>query len=188
MSAQRSMLIKDPVVSYKTICTLFLFSFIFFLLFMIDTPANGDTYSYARSISTFEGPIIHIGYYTIGYIFHSLLKQFGSTPLLTLGYMSCFFGSISVICMYLFTFMLTENRLQSFLAALILMFSGTFWFFSVHGEVYVPQLAFVLLSVLFIMKKRALLSSLSILVAISITPTSCLAIPPLIYLVYLRQL
>ena len=188
MSAQRSMPINDPVVSYKTICALFLFSFIFFLLSMIDTPANGDTYSYARSISTFEGPIIHMGYYTIGYIFHFLLKQFGITPLKTIGYMSCFFGSISVICMYLFTFMLTENRFQSFLATLILMFSGTFWFFSVHGEVYVPQLAFVLLSVVFIMKKRAFLSSLSILFAITITPTSCLAIPSLIYLVYLRKL
>lgn len=185
--AQRSTLIKDPVFTYKTVCALFLFSFIFFLLFMIDTPANGDTYAYARSISTFEGPIIHIGYYIIGYIFHSLLKQFGSTPLQTLGYMSCFFGSISVICMYLFTFMLTKNRLQSFLAALILMFSGTLWFFSIHGEVYVPQLAFVLLSVVFILKMSPLLSSLSILVAISITPTSCLAIPPIIYLMYVKQ-
>ena len=187
MFADRITPVKDFAVTYWTVCALFFLSLIFFLLFMIDTPVNGDTYAYARSISTFEGPIIHIGYYSIGYIFHSLLKQFGSTPLQTLGYMSCFFGSISVICMYLFTFMLTENRLQSFLAALILMFSGTLWFFSIHGEVYVPQLAFVLISVLFIMKKRALLSSLSILVAISITPTSCLAIPPIIYLMYVKQ-
>ena len=187
MFADRITPVKDFAVAYWTVCALFFLSLIFFLLFMIDTPVNGDTYVYAYSISTLEGPVIHIGYYLLGSIFHFFLKSFGGTPLQTLGYISVFFGSVSVVCMYLVTLMLTKNRLQSFIAALILMFSGTHWFFSIHGEVYVPQLAFVLLAALFIMKKRALLSSLSILVAISITPTSCLAIPPIIYLMYVKQ-
>jgi len=187
MFADRITPVKDFAVTYWTVCALFFLSLIFFLLFMIDTPVNGDTYVYAYSISTLAGPVIHIGYYLLGSIFHFFLKSFGATRLQTLGYISGFFGSVSVVCMYILTLMLTKNRFQSFLAALILMFSGTFWFFSIHGEVYLPQLAFVLLSVVFILKMSPLLSSLSILVAISITPTSCLAIPPIIYLMYVKQ-
>jgi hypothetical protein len=188
MKYHRNNILTESIAKDRMVYALFFFSFIFFILFMVDTPTNGDTYVYAHSISTFEGPIIHIGYYILGFICHFILKLFGSTPLQTLGILSVFCGSVSVASMYIFTFILTENRLQGLLAALILMFSGTFWFFSIHGEVYVPQLCFVLLSVLFIMKKRALLSSLSILVAISITPTSCLAFPPLFYLMYVNRL
>jgi hypothetical protein len=143
---------------------------------------------YANSISTFEGPSFHFGYYIIGFIFHTFLQKLGIIPLQTLGLMSIFFGSISVACIYLFTFELTKNRFQSILAAYLLLFSGTFWFFSEHGEVYVPQLGFVLLSLLCIIKKRPLISSLFFIIAVSITPTSCLALLPLIYLIYLKQL
>jgi len=88
--------------------------------------------------------------------------------------------------MYLFTFELSQRRLQSYLAAFTLLFSGTFWLFSEHGEVYVPQLCFILLSAVLIMHKKPLISSLFFLFAVSITPTSCLALPPLIYLFYFK--
>jgi hypothetical protein len=166
---------------------LFSFSLAFLLLFVIKTPTNGDTYVYARSISTFEGPSIHFGYFIIGTIIHAFLQRLGSTPLQTLGYISVFFGSISVACMYLFTFELSENHYQSYLAAFLLLFSGAFWYFSEHGEVYVPQLSFILLSILFILRKKTFISSLLFLIAVSITPTSCLALPPMIYLMYLKQ-
>ena len=179
--------VKDNQKKHRETVILFSLSLLFLLLFLFKTPTNGDTYVYARSITTFEGPLIHRGYYIIGYIFHAFLQKFGSTPLQTLGYISVFFGSLSVACMYLFSFELTGNRLQSCLSAFILLFSGTFWFFSSHGEVYVPQLAFVLLAVLFVINKKPFFSGLSILVGISITPTSCLAIPALIYLINLKQ-
>ncbi|MFO7984999.1 MAG: hypothetical protein R6U38_03980, partial [Desulfatiglandaceae bacterium] len=145
-----------------------------------------DTYLYARAIETFEGPIIHFGYYVMGGLCHLLFKPMGVTPLQTLGYISQFFGAVSVAGMYGFTFLLTENRLQSVLSAVILMFSAAFWLFSIHGEVYVPQLAFVLLSLIFMLKIRPLLSSLSILAAVSITPTSLLALLPLGYIAYMK--
>ena len=154
---------------------------------MISRPFNGDTYIYANSISNFEGDIIHLGYYLIGSVFHFFLNLIGSTPLLTMAYMSIFFGSLSVVCMFLFTLKLTGNRLQSFIAAMILMFSAFFWYYSISGEVYVPQLAVVLLTVLLIMHNRYLISGLLFLIAISITPTSCLALPPILYLMYIKN-
>ena len=172
---------------YGTAFLLFLFSFLFFHVSRIPVPLNVDTYLYARAIETFEGPVVHLGYYLIGALCHSLLKPIDVTPLQTLGYISQFFGGISVAGMYVFTFLLTEKRLHSLLSAIVLMFSGAFWLFSIHGEVYVPQLAFVLLSLIFLLKMRPLLSSISILVATSITPTSLLALIPLCYVMHMRK-
>lgn len=173
---------------YGTACLLFLLSFLFFVLFRIPVPLNVDTYLYAHSIETFEGPIIHFGYYLIGAFCLFSFKPIGVTPLQTLGYISQFFGAISVAGMYLFSLLISQNKLQGLLSAAILMFSGFFWLFSIHGEVYVPQLAFVLLSLICLLKMLPLLSSLFILVAISITPTSLLALIPAGYVMSMRRL
>jgi len=176
---------KEP---YGVAGILFLCSFLFFYLSRIPTPLNVDTYIYAHSIESFEGPIIHLGYYGIGALCYAFLKLFGVSTLQTLGYMSQLCGGVCVGGMYVFTFLLTRNRLHSLLSAVILMFSGTVWFYSIHGEVYVPQLAFVLLSMICLLKRLPLLSSLWILIAISITPTSLLALVPAGYLMYMRRL
>ncbi|MBW1779890.1 MAG: hypothetical protein JRL30_04040 [Deltaproteobacteria bacterium] len=167
---------------------LFLFSFLFFHVLRIPVPLNVDTYLYARAIGSFDGPVIHFGYYIIGSLCHFLLGPMGVTPLQSLGYMSQFFGGVSVAGIYMFTFLLTKDRVHSFLTACILMFSGAFWLFSIHGEVYVPQLAFVLLSLICLLKIRPLLSSIFILIAVSITPTSLLALVPLCYVMYMTRL
>ncbi|MBI4845908.1 MAG: DUF2723 domain-containing protein [Candidatus Omnitrophica bacterium] len=166
---------------------LFLFSFLILLFFMIYPPANGDSYSYARSIVCLEGTPIHAGYYVIGAAVHYFLKFFGVTPLMTLGLLSVFFGSICVVFMYIFIFRLTADRMQSVLASLILMFSGAFFFYSVHGEVYIPQLAFVLLSAISIEGRKLWPATLFIAIAISIATTSILAIPALLYLMHTRE-
>jgi hypothetical protein len=176
---------RDPKV--LDVSALFLISSIFLACFMINTPVNGDTYLYANSLSTFEGPLIHLGYYALGYCLHSGLRLFGVTPLMTLGYLSVFFGSISAVSLYLFTAHLTKDRVQSLMASLVLLFSGTFWFFSEHGEVYVPQFGLVLLSLLLVFAKKPLLSSILFLIAVSITPTSCLAFPALAYFMWLER-
>ena len=110
------------------------------MIFHIKIPVNGDTYAYADSITSFAGPLIHYGYFVIGAFFYAVLQNFGMNALQTVTFMSIFFGSVCVASMYLFSIGLTKDRFQSLLAALILMFSGTFWFFAEHGEVYVPQL------------------------------------------------
>jgi len=174
--------------NYRTALLLFLFSFVLFYAFRIPVPINVDTALYARSIKTFEGPVVHLGYYGIGSLFQSFLGVFGLTPLQTLGVMSQFFGGIAVSGLYVFSLQITEDHLQSLLAALILMFSGAFWLYSIHGEVYVPQLAFVLLSLISIQKQRPLISSLCLLTAVSITPTSLLALVPIGYLMHMHRL
>jgi hypothetical protein len=172
---------------YVPACLLFLFSSLFFYALQIPLPLNVDTFLYARAIETFEGPLVHYGYYLIGALGQYMLRPVGATPLETLGYMSQFFGGISVAGMYVFTLLLTNNRQHALLGALILMFSGTVWLNSIHGEVYVPQLAFVLLSFICLLEVRPLLSGFSILVAITITPTSLLALIPAGYLMVMQH-
>ena len=103
---------------YGTAALLFFLSFLFFSLFRIATPLNVDTYLYARAIETFEGTGIHFGYYLLGAVVHDVLEPVGLTPLQTLGGMSQFFGGISVAGMYVFTFLLTNNRPHAFLREL----------------------------------------------------------------------
>jgi hypothetical protein len=187
MNANNPKNASNPREPYVVAGVLFLFSFLFFYLSRIPTPLNVDTYIYAHAIGSFEGPIIHLGYYGIGALCYSFLKFFGVSPLQTLGYISQFCGGVCVGGMYIFTFLLTKSRLHSLLSAVILMFSGAVWFYSIHGEVYVPQLAFVLLSMICLLKGLPLLSSLFILIAISITPTSLLALIPAGYFMHMRR-
>lgn len=172
---------------YRDSLLLCALSIIFFCIFSIDTPVNGDTYAYSRCVTSFRGPVIHLGYFAIGHAFYTMLKGVGCTPIQALGYMSAFFGGISVAIMYLFVRKLTGDRFLGFLAALILMFSGAFWLFSEHGEVYVPQLCFVLLSALLIIRRMFFMASLCFLIAVSITPTSCLALPFLLYVLWMYE-
>ena len=160
---------------------LFLISIAVFSVFRITTPANGDTYAYADSMTSFAGPAIHYGYFLIGHLIKSLLSRTGISSLQVVTWMSIVSGSLCVTCMYFFSFRLTGDRLQSALAAAILMFSGTFWFFAEHGEVYVPQLCLILLSATFITMGRPLISCLFALTAVSVTPTSCLAFVPILF-------
>ena len=174
-------------LQYRDTLILFTISLSILLLFVIRIPTNGDTYTYSHSILTFDGGLPHFGYYILGFTFHFLLKIFGISPLETLNYMSAFFASVAVVIMYLLTFELTENRFQSYLAAAILFFSGAFWYFSEHGEVYIPQLACTLFSLLFALYKRPLSASFFFILAVTITPTSCLVAPALIYISHVRQ-
>ncbi|OQX66193.1 MAG: hypothetical protein B5M55_00730 [Desulfococcus sp. 4484_242] len=176
-----------PKERCATALLLFLFSFLFFCAFRIPVPCNVDTFLYARAIKTLEGPVVHFGYYVIGSFCQALLGRFGYTPPETLGLLSQFLGGVSVSSLYVFSFLTTKDHLQGLVAALLLMFSGTFWLFSIHGEVYVPQLAFVLLSLAFIQKQMPFISSLCLLIAISITPTSLLALAPIGYLMYTNR-
>ncbi|MFH2138180.1 MAG: hypothetical protein ABII88_06680 [Candidatus Omnitrophota bacterium] len=159
--------------------SLFLGVIVVLPFFMIYPPANGDPYTYARSLSSFDAPVIHFGYYVIGAILHFLMGIFGAGPLLTLGYFSVWASAICVVCMYLLTLDFTGDRWQSLIAALILLFSGTFMVFSLHGEVYVPQLAFVMLAAILIIRGRYLAAGFLEVIACSITPTSLLALFPL---------
>lgn len=166
---------------------LFLAVLIFFTYFVVDMPLNGDTYRYAIAIQTFEGPVVHLGYFLLGSIWYKVLSLFGINPVMALNLMSAFFGALSVTLIYLVTKELVKNEFQSIISALILCVSGSFLLYSIHGEVYVPQLSFILLAILFMLKQHPAYSVLSILTAISITPTSILAIPGLLYILYMRK-
>jgi hypothetical protein len=143
--------LKILQTEYHVPIVLFFLSLIFLQLFIIRSPYNGDTYLYAYSIKTFEGPLLHIGYYLLGSSFYSLLKFFEISPIMSLNLISTFFGSLAISLQYSIINNLTDNKLLGISSAIILLFSGTFWFYAEHGEVYVPQLCFVLLAILFIL-------------------------------------
>jgi len=163
---------------------LFLFGIVIFSLSIISTPTNGDTYAYAYSIQHLEGSRIHPGYYYLGHLIYLVTGFLSFSPLLTLSIFSIFSGALAVSLIYLLVFKSSQNVLLSLLSSLILLFSGGFWFYSIYGEVYIPQLSFVLLSILFTYNQRYLLGSLLLLVAISITPTSVLILPALFFIIY----
>ncbi len=167
--------------------SIYFISMTFLMIFQVKIPTNGDTYVYADSIRNFTGPVIHFGYYILGSIFFNLISFLNVSPVSSLGYLSAICGSFTVLFIYQISIILTNNnKLVSICASTILLFSGAFWFYSIHGEVYIPQLATISLSILLLLKKRPLLASLSFLIAVSITPTSVLAFPGLIYLLYYK--
>lgn len=180
--------LRSPMFSLAGVATLlFSFAFFFFLHYSLDYPMNGDTYVYARSLQTFEGPLIHGGYYLLGRITMLLLSATGCSSLHGLAMMSAFFGGISTAGMYLFTYLWTGKQLLSVLSALILLFSGPLMRYSIHGEVYVPQLGLILLAMLAASRKKPFLASLLVIVAMSVTPTSVLCIPAILYILFITD-
>ena len=163
---------------------LFLFGIVIFSLSIISTPTNGDTYAYAYSIQHLEGSRIHPGYYYLGHLIYLVTGLLSLTPLLTLSIFSIISGALAVSLVFLLIYNLSQNSLVSVITSLVLLFSGGFWFNSIYGEVYVPQLLFVLLSLLFTCYQKPLIGSLFLLVAISITPTSVLVLPALLFILY----
>ncbi|MCP4650150.1 MAG: glycosyltransferase family 39 protein [PVC group bacterium] len=179
MKNKISKFLKKNWEKHKIETLLFLGVLVVLPFFMIHPPANGDTYTYARSLSSFDATVVHFGYYVIGAIMHFFMRMGGASSLLTLGYLSVLASAICVVCMYMLTLNFTNNRLQSLIAAFILLFSGTFMLFSLHGEVYIPQLAVIMLAAILILKGHFLAAGLFEVVACSITPTSLLALFPL---------
>ena len=168
--------------------TFFLASFVFFLFFLIKTPMNGDTYTYAYSIQNLSGANkVHYGYIFIGHLLFSFSKIFSLSPLVTIGLLSVISGTLSIILFYLVVFKISKNYVLSFLSAIILLFSGGFWIYSIHGEVYIPQLACILFTIFFVLEKRAFLASLFFIISVSITPSSVLSMPVILLLVYLNK-
>jgi hypothetical protein len=141
-------------------------------------PLHGDAYYYTRSIETFEGGIVHGGYYLLGYLCHLLPGKLGATPLQTLAAVSLLSAGIAVAAMRLFVFEITGSRLQAMAAALILLGAGAFWLDAVRGVPYAPQLALILLSLVAAARARPLTAGLLLLAAITITPTRSLPCPP----------
>jgi hypothetical protein len=177
---------QNPAIAQVHIAILlFIIASIFLVFHLNDVKTNGDSYLFARSITNFEGPVFHFGYYVMGHLLQLIFANFGISPLTIIGIMSVIFGSLSVVLMFLISFKLTKNWLISILSPLILLFAGDFWFYSVHGEVYIPQFSFIMLTIFLILHKRMIIASFTFLLAVSITPTSIIAVFGFIYLMYL---
>jgi len=160
---------------------IFVITTAFLAIFSLKVPANGDTYAYAYSITNLIGGPYHRGYDAIGYLIYSALNPFGIEPLQILTAMSVVSGGAAVAEIFLLSIEFNPSTSRALLTAATLLFNGCFWLFAEHGEVYVPQLAFELAALLAVMRGYTLLSSLLFIVAVSITPTSCLLLPVLIY-------
>ncbi|MBD3178892.1 MAG: DUF2723 domain-containing protein [Candidatus Latescibacteria bacterium] len=166
---------------------LFIGALLILIIFTSRTPPFGDSYVYAHRITTLELTAIHCGYCILGAGFHFLLRPFGTDPVLSLNILSILLGSLSVVCMYLFSYQLTGDPILSIVASMLLLFNGTFWMYAEYAEVYVPQLFFVLLSILAIVRLKPAAAALCFMAAITITPSSVLVLPAAIYLIFLKK-
>lgn len=166
---------------------LFIVSLSFLSIFLISAPTNGDTYAYAFSVSHLKGSGIHPGYYMFGHLIYSFTRLISLTPLVTISLISIISGSLSVVFQYLLVSGLSHRTWVGVLSSFVLLSSGGFWFYASHGEVYIPQLAGVLLSLVFVYNKKPLLASLTLLLTISLTPSSILALPAMIFLIHFRR-
>lgn len=147
-------------------------------------PVNGDTYLYAHALTTLEGPRTHMGYYVLLSWAHGLLGPVGATPLQTVTLLSQVFGALGVAFMFLLAKRLLGDVPSARVAAFTLLLSGAYWEHAIQGEVYTPQTALALLAMLSMYGGHPMAAGMAFLGALAITPTSALAGPVLVYLLW----
>jgi hypothetical protein len=124
---------RNPSSGLKIPFTLFIAALLILVIFTGRTPPFGDSYLYAHRIATLELSAIHYGYCILGAGFHFLLRPFGTDPVLSLNILSILLGSLSVVCMYLFSYKLTGDSFLSAISSLLLLFNGTFWLYAEYA-------------------------------------------------------
>ena len=104
-----------------------LISFVFYTTTIAPTIVGGDSSEYCllvqKSILKFGNPHDHPLYILIGKIFYLLPFE----PAYNLNLMSAFFGSFTILFVFLATYHITESKYASFFGSLSLMVSHAFW-------------------------------------------------------------
>ena len=93
------------------------------------------------------------------------------------GFVSALCGALAVGLIFLIALQLGIGRIPAVYTALVVGLVPSIWFHSLIGEIYVPQLAAISLFVYFALIGRTALSTLSLLLALLVTPFSILALP-----------
>jgi len=170
-------LITGNMITKKIITpfTLAIIAFAIFFLYRGNHLLFGDNalYAYIISIKDFDYVAIHTGYYLLGYLFHHLFSFFVDISVdKSLILMSNIFGVVGVVFTYLLSEKIIGNKESGKLCALIMLFSGTYLFHSIHASIYVIQTAFIMASMYFFYINRNLLSGTLFSFSVLLTPGS----------------
>jgi len=160
---------------------LFLISFSLFAFLSANALINGDAALYVQQIVhlDFAQRTIHLGYFLLGSPFIHLLPL---PPDYALNLMSCFFGALCTVLIYLIACTTTQNHRVAFIAVLVLLTNYLFVVNAVFAEVYVPQLFFFLLAVQCVLLQKAIPAGLSFALSFLITPSALFGLPSLLLL------
>jgi hypothetical protein len=165
---------------------------VFFLLYFLyrDHFVTGDALIYADNILRlrFNDISIHVGYYCLGYLVHSILGISGLAIDQSLILMSNFMGAIGLIYAYKLAEKLIGDRATAILSTVLLGASGAYLFFSTSAEVYVPQTALLLASMYYFTVAKPIPAGLSFSLALMISPLTLSIAPFYFYIWYWRRL
>jgi hypothetical protein len=155
---------------------MFFFAFALFSTISPNALINGDAALYEQQITHFDFSqrTIHLGYYFLGIPFVHLLPLPADYAL---NLMNCFFGSLSIVLLFLIGFTVSKTVLAGFVASIFLLSNYIFVFNAVYAEVYLPQLFFFLLSVQLVLVQNAVLGGLSFALAFLISPGALFGLP-----------
>ena len=165
---------------------MFLFSFVLFSFISPNALVNGDAALYEQQIVHFDlsQRTIHLGYYLLGIPFIHLLPLPADYAL---NLMNCFFGALSVALIFLIGYTVSKTLFAGFVASLFLLTNYIFVYNAVYAEVYIPQLAFFLLSVQLVLSQKAIGGGVSFALAFLISPSSLFGFPCLMLLLRGRK-
>ncbi len=137
---------------------------------------NGDAAVYAQQMKNlnFSDRSVHIGYYLLGAGF---IRIFPGSDDYALNLMNCFLGALSVMLLYLITFVICHRHLAALISGLFLLTHYIFLENSVYAEVYTPQICLLLLSLLWWLLDRPVIAGLSFAFSFLITPSTIFALP-----------
>ena len=154
---------------------LFLCLFFYFALLAPRVLTSGDAALYVQQIRDldFTHRTVHLGYYLSGVPFIHLLPL---PPDYALNLMSCFYAALSISALFLIISFLTESRMASFAACLILFTNPLFTSNAVFAEVYGAQLFFFLLSIVLLLYNKPAFAGISYAVSFLITPSAIFGI------------
>ncbi|RMF06023.1 hypothetical protein D6764_03340, partial [Candidatus Woesearchaeota archaeon] len=144
-------------------------AFLILSLFVRPVFDNSDTMYY---LSLIEGKNLsentpHWGYTLLGMIFTTLIPF---NDILSLNIMSAFFASLAVYLTFLIFRTLKFSERVSLISTVITLFSYSFFTSGFLAEVYVVQSSLLLISLFLWLEDRVLLSSLSFLLALLVSP------------------
>lgn len=155
---------------------LFSFSFGVFAFLAPNILATGDAVVYEKQILSldFSYTTIHLGYFILAAPF---LYVFKSSPDYVLNLANCFFGSLSVVVVYLIASTVFRKQFIGIASGLLLFTNYLFVLNSIYAEVYISQSFLLLLTFYLLLCRRVIVAGLIYALAVLVTPSSLFFAP-----------
>lgn len=155
---------------------LFLAAFSAFASLSTEALINGDAALYVQQMQNldFAERTVHIGYYLLGAGF---IHIFPGSDDYVLNLMACFYGALSIMLIYLITFIICHRHIPAIISGLFLLTHYIFLENSVYAEVYTPRTCFLLMAILWWLLNRPILAGVSFALSFLIAPSAVFALP-----------